>query len=1335
MTSSPPYEIRLVVQADPANPAATPPTFLAHWQNAASQPVTSPFPLLPPLTPADLKELRWYLEEFMLFPGVGDRLRADALVLKLPIWGQALFAAAFGTPEGQQVYSELQDAEVEGCRCYITLGCDLPLVLQQPWELLHDGEGLLTFRGITVRRQLPESQDYLLPLLAPPLRVLLIVSRPEDVGFLDPRTSIRPLLEAVSALPPGQVQLDFCEPPTFARLEELISAARKQQQPYHIVHFDGHGTYLPHTGVGALVFENERAEKALVRGRDLGDLLSRLAVPLVILEACRSADLSAHPPHESVAPALLQAGVGSVIAFSHAVHVEAAKLLVERFYREVAAGRTIGQALDEARVKLKATPARWLSAGPHAATLDLADWFIPQLYQVGPDPVLLVGLAALTDAAPALAPLDALRLHAFPPPPRYAFQGRALELLRLERDFRQVPAVLLTGMGGMGKTALAREAAAWWLQTGRFAEAVFVSLEQRPFAERVVQLIGLALDGEAFINRSADAQWQWVVEAFRTRRLLLVWDNAESVLPQFQSGLDSDLLRYSADDLARLRRLYRDLTTPKTASRLLITCRPATLDWAGLKQRPLKGLARADSQYVLRAVLERHAEERPPQYERAALDALLDLLDDHPLSLELVGPHLLRRTPATICAEFRELLDEFVSTEPDEEHNRSLRASIAVSLRHMSAGARALLPWLAWFSGGMLENQVLNFTGLTPDALHPLRTELVNTALIRLEELEGFAFPYLHLHPTLPYAATFDDTFDDVPDPDAAEQRFIAVYLNVKREVDKALRGQHPAFGMALLRHEEATYRAALARAFRRGERQTGYSLADTLQLYLQMAGRQRERDALVQWVRNQMPDSDRLDEATCNSIRDHVWTLFTQGQAAQAVEMLHGLVARLEQEGVSDEAAPTRQQALTLQSLGRIYDDAGRPDLALAPLQQAVALFEQLGEPQQGNLSATLGDMANAHRNLGQLPAALALAERGLAINRRLGNACSIAAGLGRIAQILQNQQRYGEADTRYGEALEAAQQAGDRELEGTFLQHRGALQRRLGNYDQAVQFYQQAMRLFQQAGDMEGEMQTSDLLGTAECKRGNLDAAQAWFTHARELAVRRNDQAQLGAVAQNLGILHQTRAEQTQDPAQRTAFLRQAIASVQASLKIRQEQQDQVNAAASFFQLGVLYRMVGDLAQAEAHLAQAQAIYELLDNPELYKVYGELARVAHARGDATAATQWQLKCDAKEAELVRRRGTGGRMPPLVQFEPLLRALAAVARGDTTQRAELEALLPQLEQNGWRIAEATQCIWKGERDLAALAVGLDVTDTALIARILQFIADPAAPPLLGGGA
>src|SRR5688500_1195347 len=179
--------------------------------------------------------------------------------------------------------------------------------------MMRDRGGPLAFQGVTIRRQLKGSDRRRKLPASLPLRVLLIVSRPRDVGFIDPRNSLAPLLDALQGLPTGQVTLDFCDPPTLVQLETMISAARKARRPYQIVHFDGHGTYLPLTGVGALAFEQEDGKQHLVAGTQLGDLLVRQQVPLVLLEACRSADLSDKPVFGSLAPALLDRGVGSVI--------------------------------------------------------------------------------------------------------------------------------------------------------------------------------------------------------------------------------------------------------------------------------------------------------------------------------------------------------------------------------------------------------------------------------------------------------------------------------------------------------------------------------------------------------------------------------------------------------------------------------------------------------------------------------------------------------------------------------------------------------------------------------------------------------------------------------------------------------------------------------------------------------------------------------------------------------------------------------------------------------------------------------------------------------------
>ncbi len=460
----------------------------------------------------------------------------------------------------------------------------------------------------------------------------------------------------------------------------MISEARHKREPFHIIHFDGHGTYLPETGVGALAFERDESgvETHLVEGRVLGDLLSGLDVPLVMLEACRGSALSKRPIFSSVAPALLASGVGSVVAFSHAVHVEAVRLLVVRFYQELVRGRTVGEALAEARSRLRAKPSRWLTLGPNPDTVDLQDWFVPQLYQVGSDPALV----SPNEDRPATKKTPRRRrsasLHGFPPPPMYSFHGRALELLELERAFRVEPAVLLTGMGGMGKTALSREAADWWLRKKSFEAAVFHSFEQKAGADRVVQVLGTALEGDDFSSRPAQEQWDAAIDLFHERRVLFVWDNFESTLPEFQKGDDGEdaPLQFDAEERRRLRKLFRKLTEDDPTGRLLVTCRPRETELAGIKESPLSGLARPDSLHLLAAVLlKKSIPTHRKGYGRKAVDELLEAVDDHPLSISLVAPHFKTLTPSQILAELREGLDRFADATAEESRNRSLLAS------------------------------------------------------------------------------------------------------------------------------------------------------------------------------------------------------------------------------------------------------------------------------------------------------------------------------------------------------------------------------------------------------------------------------------------------------------------------------------------------------------------------------------------------------------------------------------------------------------------------------------------------------------------------------------
>lgn len=1257
------YPIRLVVQRQDSG-------YRARWVEEGGQ-ESALFDLELPLTEADAADLRWYLEKFYGFVGPGTRKRAQGIEKRIEAWGRQLFGACFGGAEGTHVYRNLLEAAKAGRQVLLTLGSNESDFLQQPWDLMRDRRGPLAFQGVSIRRQLIGAKPGAAQALRfeLPLRLLLIVARPSGAGFIDPRSSMAPLLDGLDLLPAGAVELAFCQPPTLARLDELISAARKAKKPFHIVHFDGHGTYLPQTGVGALCFERDDHTIDLVAGRRLGDLLARLDIPLVMLEACRTSDLSDQPVFGSLAPALLESGVGSVVAFSHSVHIEASRILVERFYRELASGLSVGQALSESRSALRAKPQRWLHLGPNAATIDLQDWFLPQLYQVGADPVLLAKKPKLGKAA-AVQVRPEERMFGFPPKPMYRFHGRARDLLELERAFERHPALLLTG-GGMGKTALAREAAFWWLRTGRFEQAVFVSFEQTATVERVVQELGRALEGSSFSSHSGEEQQKVALQLFRERRVLLVWDNFESTLPQFQQGEAGGIVAYPEAERARLRRFYEALTEGKGAGRLLVTCRPADAALPGIKERRLEGLERHDSLHLVHAIADiKSIDLEREGYEREEVEQLLDLLGDHPLSLSLVGPHLRSLTPAEICEDFESLLGQFKDESAEEGRNRSLLASLAFSTSRLSAEAQAVLPWLAWFQGGTFEDHILAFTQLSPDAWSAIRSELEATALLQVEELEAFKVPFLRFHPTLPYAARRQE----VGEVEAAEQRFVAVYLAVMQEVDAALQGRTAAAGMALMEREEANFRSALEIAFRCGERQLGGRLADTLGLYLRMAARSRERGVLVDWVRAQMPEDERLDGAACAALRDQALSLVGRGRAGEAVGILQQLIARLEAEGLAGGENVIFQLGTSHTYLGQIFGNARRPDLAVEPSLKAIEILEKVtGEAAKGNLSAALANLADAYRALGRHGEALVAAKRALAIARQLGRERNVAAGIGQCAAILRAQQRWAEAEAHYQEALILARRLGDLDLQATFLQHLGGLHLERGEPGRAAEIFEQAMTLFQHAGDAQGEMQTCNSLAAAERQRGQLDAAEAWYGRARELSLAQGDRAQRGAIAQNLGILYQTRAQQAEDAESRAGWLGRALASIEESLAIELERNNEVGAASSYFQLGVLHRLLGDLDRAERSSREALEIFEPLDYPEVWKVYSLLTEIAAARGDAAAEAEWTAKRDAKLAELKQRHGGGGDGAQLTQLSEPLLALARAVYAARASQSELD--------------------------------------------------------------
>lgn len=228
-------------------------------------------------------------------------------------------------------------------------------VYDLPWEFLHRCE---TGLDLALQRTSPLVRYLAVPRptktipLPPTLRVLVVVASPAGLASLGLEQERRAIRDAWRRL--TGVELVFLTPATPAALRETLLAGE-----FHVLHFMGHGGYDPMSGEGLLYFEDDDGEVHSLSGRALAEELGDFdSLGLVFLNACetaRAACGSRGGPLSGVAGALLMAGIPAVVAMQFPITDQAAIHFSRAFYRRLAVGDSVDEALTEGRRAVRAS--------------------------------------------------------------------------------------------------------------------------------------------------------------------------------------------------------------------------------------------------------------------------------------------------------------------------------------------------------------------------------------------------------------------------------------------------------------------------------------------------------------------------------------------------------------------------------------------------------------------------------------------------------------------------------------------------------------------------------------------------------------------------------------------------------------------------------------------------------------------------------------------------------------------------------------------------------------------------------------------------------------------
>ncbi len=1249
-----------------------------------------------PLTQQERNDLRWYLEEYWKWPYEGFAQHARGVEELLPKLGKRLYESVFGSRQADRIVQKWLDNAGDH---QISLISDLPHALSLPWELLHSEQGYLVMRTqepVSILRRLPQSESTTASTsFEPPLRVLLVTARPQGTGFIDPRGIARELLDEVQEqVEMGAIELEFLRPPTLKALRKRL---RDKKRQVHVLHFDGHGTFdeqthrqdehlLSGSRRGKLAFEDDKGQLDLVEADDVAQVLLNSRVKLAVLTACQSAMGSAEDAFSSVAARLIQGGIDALVAMSASVLVASATLYVEAFYHAIAEGISAPIAQEQARQALYDEPARHMirrRRDEEGQPVELRDWWLPHFYQQRP----VVLQATRPSGTLELQPVSVDRLSAsMPAEPRYGFSGRAYELLQIERCLLHGQLVVMHGFGGVGKTALVREAADWLTRTRMYDTASFVSFEHGGDAATLLSALGTFLrvyDGNYNPNNMKAALAK-LEPALKQKRTLIIADNLESILP----GGDAPL-----EMAGRTHLWYVLLKLSQMGAGVLLTTRATT--FGDGKMAPGKYVARLALQglhpedaYALASRLLEYLGIDRAKAPYAELRELLHQLDYHPLAIQLVLPALgvSSLTLAQLTADISSLLHHF-KDDLETGRNSSLLASLDYSLRRLSQAQRALLPCLALFEGGANENTLLAITEIPETEWMQLRPALEQAALLTAEQVAGITAPFLHFHPVLAPYLRSQPGADDPSSRERYVQQYYGLADYLYREDNR-----HPQEVRALVQKELPNLRRALALLLEAGELDTASEMVDCIARFLNNFGLLRERDEVrrrvgeavaakgtqesggltyAEWLRESGQGEDELN----------------RGKIGAAYTRFTSLLARIE---ALPEGAPlgpgSYQHCQALGWLGRCLADGGHAAAAEAYHHKALTVIAALQSQRPENedylreRGSDLTDLANVLTDQGKYTQALEAYEETLEISKQLGDLRGQGVKLGQLGTLALKQRDYAEAQSHYETALQLFQRLGEPGYEAIAWHQLGMVAEEHQTWAEAERCYRESLAIEEQLGNAAGVALTCNQLAIVSRRAGRPDEAERWYMRAIEL--KEKIESGSSSHANSLSNL---------------AFLLMNELRAGRAATIR-------------------------LADAKRYAEQALAIRERLDaSSEIWKSLNILANIADMEGHTDEARDYRR----------RERDTfaafeGNLYHIDQQHRQLIVDIAAAAQGNAQAREEVEAALPQLEENGWKIAAPTRRIWSGERDWETLVEEIDRNSALLILRVLETIEHPA---------